>query len=88
MGHIFSFHKQEGVGYTPFPREMQESVSTTTHSPIFRSWPLFVFQCIYNWYRSDDTELMVVNDQPPIMFSWLWHQERSCDPLWLPFCIS
>ena len=56
MGHIFSFHKWEVVGYTPFPSEMQESVKTTTGSPIFRSCPFFVVQCIYNWHPGDDTE--------------------------------
>ena len=56
MGHIFSFHKREVVGYMPFPDEMQESVNTTTRSPIFRSCPFFVVQCIHNWYPGDDTE--------------------------------
>ena len=56
MGHMFSFHKREVVGYTRFPSEMQESVNTTTRSPIFRSCPFFVVQCIYNWYPGDDTE--------------------------------
>ena len=56
MRHIFSFHKQEVVGYTPFASEMQESVNTTTQSPIFRSCPLFVVQCIYDWYLGDDRE--------------------------------
>ena len=56
MGHIFSFHKREVVGYTPFPSEMQENRYTTTRSPIFGSCPFFVVQCIYNWYPADNTE--------------------------------
>ena len=56
MGHIFSFHKREVVGYTPFPSQMQESVNATTRSSIFRSCPFFVVQCIYNWYPGDDTK--------------------------------
>ena len=56
MGRIFSFHKREVVDYTPFPSEMQDSVNTTTHSPIFCSCPFFVVQRIYKWCGCDDTE--------------------------------